>query len=722
MSEETGYTVCEVDVNGVLTVAVGSMPYISPGETVRLTGIWVNHAEYGKQFRVDSLEKLLPQNIEAIYSYLASGVVSGIGASTARRIVDRFGEETLNILRTAPEMLAEIKGISLNKAMSMSESFIIRQDTAETVMFFQKFGITANLSMKIYKKYGPMAAELVQENPYALCETIQGIGFKVCDRLAANLGLPFDSMYRIKSGLKYALTEALMNGHTCYPKSELLEYTAKMLSCPMEKVQDCYSEALLAGALIEENSLVYLPNYYNYELACSSRLVNLAGSQAEEADEKLISYVDKYAQDLDITLSEEQRDAIIAASTKKAVVITGGPGTGKTTIMKGVLSILLRLGKEVALCAPTGKAAKRLEETCGCEAKTIHRLLEVGAISGEEQRFSKNETNPLTADYIIVDEMSMVDLQLFDALLKAMKRGSGIIMAGDADQLPSVGAGNVLHDIIAAQVIPVFRLSQVFRQAEESLIVVNAHKINDGEMPSLHNNNSDFFFMHRFDHESSAQTIIDLVEERLPKAYGYDALSDIQILSPSKKGTAGVINLNAMVQQRLNPPAKDKPEHKRGETVFRLGDKVIQVKNDYDAAWTNKKDGLQGFGIFNGDIGIITKISKESRTLSVEFDDGKIVEYDFLSLDHLELAYALTVHKSQGCEFKAVIIPACGFAPMLMTRNLLYTAITRAKELVILVGQAESISKMVRNKHRSKRYTGLVEKLKLYGEANEKQN
>lgn len=722
VNEDNGYTVCEIDVNGVLTVAVGHMPFISPGETVKLTGVWTTHAEYGKQLKVESLERLLPQNVSAIYSYLASGVISGIGASTARKIVDRFGEDTFDILRSSPELLTEIKGITMRKAEAMSESFIVRQDTAETVMFFQQFGITPNLAVKIYKKYGPMAVDLVKDNPYALCETIQGVGFKTCDSIAVSLGLPFDSRNRIKSGLKYALAEAAANGHTCYPEGSLLEYTMKFLGCSLDSVRDCFSEALLAGTLISENSFVYLPMYYNMEIAVANRLAFLAKAKEEPADQKLFELVNEYAGQCNITLSEEQREAILTANTRKVMVITGGPGTGKTTIMKGVLNVMLRRGKEVALCAPTGKAAKRLEESCGYEAKTIHRLIEVGAISDEDQRFSRNESNPLSADFIIVDEMSMVDIQLIDALLKAMKRGAGIIMAGDVDQLPSVGAGNVLSDILNSGVVPMVRLNTVFRQAEESMIVVNAHRINDGEMPNLSNSHSDFFFMHRPDHRTSADVILDLVSLRLSKAYGYDRLSDIQVLSPSKKGVAGVVSLNALIQERLNPHSCDKPEQKRGNVVFRKGDKVIQIKNNYDTEWKNPSDGSQGFGIFNGDIGVIKDIRKEDRVMHVEFDDGKIVEYDFALLDNLELAYALTVHKSQGCEFKAVIIPVCSFMPMLMTRNLLYTAITRAKELVVLVGSPDAVSKMVRNNHRSKRYTGLLEKLKLYGGKSENIN
>ncbi|MCH5187561.1 MAG: ATP-dependent RecD-like DNA helicase [Oscillospiraceae bacterium] len=717
VNEDNGYTVCEIDVNGVLTVAVGHMPFLSAGETVRLTGSWITHSEYGKQLKVERLERMLPQSVSSIYSYLASGVISGIGASNARKIVDRFGEDTLDVLRSSPELLTEIKGISMRKAEAMSEAFILRQDTAETVMFFQQFGITPNLAMKIYKKFGSMAVELVRDNPYALCETVQGVGFKTCDQIAMSLGLPFDSRNRIKSGLRYALTEAAMNGHTCYPDSALLDYTAKLLGCDLGAVRDCYNESLLTGKIISEDNLAYLPLYYNLELSSASRLATLAKAEAE-TDKKTEELVDSYAESCNIVLSGEQRTAILTANSRKVLVITGGPGTGKTTIMKGVLNVMLRRGMEVALCAPTGKAAKRLEEACGCEAKTIHRLLEVDAISDDEQRFAKNETNPLSADFIIVDEMSMVDIQLLDALLKAMKPGAGIVMAGDVDQLPSVGAGNVLSDILESGVVPMIRLSTVFRQAEESMIVVNAHRINDGEMPDLMNSHSDFFFIHRPDHQTSADVILDLVESRLPKAYGYD-LSDIQVLSPSKKGTAGVVSLNALIQERINPPEKYKPEQKRGSVSFRLSDKVIQIKNNYNAEWVNHRDGSQGLGVFNGDIGVITDIDRMDKTLTVEFDDGKTVEYDFAMLDNLELAYALTVHKSQGCEFKAVIVPVCGFAPMLMARNLLYTAITRAKEMVVLVGSPENVAQMVRNNHRSRRYSSLLAKLRLYGGYNE---
>ncbi len=720
MNEDNGYTVCEVDVNGVLTVAVGTMPYISPGESVRLTGFWVNHAEYGRQLKVETLERTLPQSSEAVYTYLASGVVNGIGASTARKIVERFGADALDVLRSEPERLTEIKGISSGKAMDMSESFILRQDAAETVMFFQRFGLTANLAMKIYKKYGPMASELARENPYALCESVKGVGFKVCDRLAKSMGLPFDSRFRVKSGLKYALSEAVMNGHTCYKENALIDYTAKLLGVPQGVVRDCYSEALLSGGIITENDMCFLPAYYNAELSAAVRLTALSKAERESADERVLGLVASFEKNSSVTLTEEQKNAVITAAEGKILVITGGPGTGKTTIMRGVLNVLTGKGLEVALCAPTGKAAKRLEEACGCEAKTVHRLLEVNGIDGEDQKFAKNESNPLSADYIIVDEMSMVDLMLLDALLKAMKPGAGIIMAGDADQLPSVGAGNVLRDIIAAEVLPVVRLSTVFRQAEESLIVVNAHRINNGEMPVLTSSDSDFFFLNRPDHQSAAKAILDLVSVRLPKAYGYDRLTDIQVLSPSKKGVAGVASLNAMLQERLNPPSKSKGEQRRGETVFRVGDKVIQVKNSYDTPWVSCRDDTQGFGIFNGDIGVIKDIDSQSRVMRVEFDDGKIVEYDFPSLDNLELAYALTVHKSQGCEFRAVVIPVVGFMPMLMTRNLLYTAITRARETVVLVGFPEAVAKMVRNDHRALRYTGLKEKLRLYGEKKEK--
>ncbi len=716
INEDNGYTVCEINTGSDLTVAVGHMPFIAAGETVRLKGVWTTHPEYGLQFKTESLERILPQSVNAIYTYLASGAISGIGASTARKIVDRFGEETFDVIRNSPQRLSEIKGISVSKADAISEAFILRQDTAETVMFFQRFGIAPNMSMKIYKKYGPQAVEIVKDNPYTLCDSVQGIGFKICDKIAVTMGLPFDSRNRIKSGLRYSLSEAAVNGHTCYPAAALVEYASKLLGCGSDIVKDCFSDCVLSGSIIAENGIAYLPVFYNMELSVASRLTQLARSTCP--DDNISQYLEEFAQKSSIRLSKEQLYAITTANEKRAIVITGGPGTGKTTIMKAVLYVMERRGLDVALCAPTGKAAKRLEEACGHQAKTIHRLLEAGGIDESSRCFAKNETNPIDADYIIVDEMSMVDLQLMDALLKAMKRGSGIIMAGDVDQLPSVGAGNVLNDIIEGAVIPVVRLSTVFRQAEESMIVVNAHRINDGKMPNLTNKSKDFFFINRPDHQSTADVIMDLVRLRLPKAYGYDPLIDIQVLSPSKKGVAGTVSLNSILQEGLNPPSRLKGEQHRGNVIFREGDKVIQIKNSYDTEWKNPTDNSEGFGVYNGDIGIVKKIFPADKLLTVEFDDGKQVEYDFASLDNLELAYALTVHKSQGGEFRAIIVPVCNFMPLLMTRNLLYTAITRAKDLVVLVGTSSAVSTMVHNNRRTKRYTGLVQKLQLAARRN----
>ncbi len=708
-NEENGYTVCDIESNKSLVTACGIMPFIAPGEQVVLSGKWVNHPDYGEQFSVSSLERALPKKVSAVLSYLASGIISGVRESTAKKIVNKFGEDTLEIIALHPERLSEIKGISPNRAKKISESFIIRQDAAQTVMFLQEYGVSPNLALRVHKIFGQKATELVKENPYILCESVERIGFKTADRIAHEMNIPKNHPGRISGGITYMLNYAALSGHTCFRYGELIERTSSFLGCDIGEVNSVAIEMRNDAKLVFEDDFVYLPIYYNMELTAAnklSELMALAKPYSKNVPEEIFTFSKANS----IELSSMQQEAVKKALNGGVLVITGGPGTGKTTIMKIIMDIFQKHEYKIALCAPTGKAAKRLSESCGMEAKTLHRLLEVEVNDAENQRFGKNEYNPIDADVVIVDEMSMVDILLFGALLKALKRGTCLIMAGDSDQLPSVGAGNVLGDMLASGVIPSVRLNEVFRQAEKSRIVTNAHRINQGEMPLENDSNADFFFMGRTP-EAAVETICELCMGRLGKAYGFDSISDIQVLSPSRKGLVGTINLNKVLQEKLNPPSRDKKEKKFGERIFRVGDKVIQTKNNYDMIWSLPDGSGDGFGIYNGDIGTIIDISQKEKSMRILFDDSKIVEYDFSSVEDLEMAYALTVHKSQGSEWSAVIIPVCTFPPMLMTRNLLYTAVTRGKQLVILVGSLENVSRMVQNNKQAIRYSSLKKRL-----------
>ncbi len=709
-NEDNGYTVCDIETNKSLVTACGHMPFIAPGEQVVLTGKWVNHPDYGEQFSVTSLERALPKKVGAILSYLASGIISGVRESTAKKIVNKFGEETLEIIAVHPERLSEISGISLNRAKKISESFLIRQDAAQTVIFLQEYAVTPSLALKVHKIFGQKAIDLIKENPYILCESVERIGFKTADRIANAMNIPKNHPGRIAGGINYMLTCASLSGHTCLKYNELCEGTASFLGCETFEVTSVLSKMKHDCKLIFENDFVYLPLYYNMEAISATKLSELIALRRPYSN-NISEEIFKYSKLSSIDLSPMQQEAVKKALGGGVLIITGGPGTGKTTIMKIIMDIFQSHEYKIALCAPTGKAAKRLSESCGMEAKTLHRLLEVEISDVSSQRFAKNEYNPIDADVVIIDEMSMVDIVLFGSLLKALKRGTCLIMAGDSDQLPSVGAGNVLHDMLSSGVIPSVRLNEVFRQAEKSRIVTNAHRINMGEMPLENDNKADFFFMGRTS-EGALQTICELCEGRLGKAYGFDSISDIQVLSPSRKGIVGTINLNRVLQERLNPPSKDKKEKKFGERTFRVGDKVIQTRNNYDMIWSSPDGSADGFGIYNGDIGTILDISQKEKTLRILFDESKIVEYDFSSIEDLEMAYALTVHKSQGSEWSAVIIPVCPFPPMLMTRNLLYTAVTRGKRLVILVGSLESVSHMVKNNKLQLRYSSLERRLK----------
>jgi len=709
-NEDNGYTVCDIDVNKALITACGHMPFIAPGEQVVLTGKWVNHPDYGEQFSVTSLERALPKKVSAVLSYLSSGIISGVRESTAKKIVNKFGEDTLEIIALHPERLAEISGISLNRAKKISESFIIRQDAAQTVIFLQEYGVTPALALRVHKIFGKKAIELVKENPYLLCESVDRIGFKIADRIASAMNIAKNHPGRIAGGITHLLQYAALSGHTCLKYDELLEGTASFLGCDLNDVILVLSEMKHNAKLIFEDNFVYLPLYYNMEAMSATKLTELM-ALAHPYSGNIPEEIYKFSHESSIDLSPMQLEAVKTALGGGVLVITGGPGTGKTTIMKIIMRIFESHEYKIALCAPTGKAAKRLSESCGAEAKTLHRLLEVEVSDTHNQRFARNEYNPIDADVVIIDEMSMVDIVLFGALLKALKRGTCLIMAGDSDQLPSVGAGNVLHDMITSGVIPSIRLNEVFRQAEQSRIVTNAHRINMGEMPLENDSKTDFFFMGRTP-EGALETICELCSGRLGKAYGFDAINDIQVLSPSRKGIVGTINLNRVLQEKLNPPSSGKKEKKFGERIFRTGDKVIQTRNNYDMMWAYADGSGDGFGIYNGDIGTVLDISQKDKTMRILFDDNKIVEYDFSSVEDLEIAYALTVHKSQGSEWSAVIIPVCSFPPMLMTRNLLYTAVTRGKKLVILVGGLQNVSQMVRNNKLQLRYSSLEKRLR----------
>ena len=723
-NSDNGYTVCEIDspTDGLFT-ATGYMPYIGEGENILVTGVWAVHPEYGEQFRVTYYETILPTDEAAIIDYLSSGIVYGIRAKTAEKIVEKFGTDTLDIMLTNPMRLAEIKGISDAKAQKIGEAYLELQSMQSILMFLRQYGISNNLAYKVHQALGSAAVEQIKENPYVLSDLVDGISFKTADSIAHLRGIPKNSPLRIKSGIKYILETCAYNqGHTYLPRSMLISNTMAQLGVSCEEAENGITALELSHQVycdtINFDDVCYLSEYYTAENYVARRLAALASypppyTLTDKEVEEVIADAEKSS---NILLDTEQRKAVIAAVNHGLVVVTGGPGTGKTTTINTIIKALSSMQLSIALTAPTGRASKRMSQVTGFEAKTIHRLLGVKPGNESEARmFAYNESNPLPFDVIIVDEVSMVDIQLMYAFLRAVKRGAKVILSGDSDQLPSVGPGNVLHDIINSELIPVIRLERIFRQAEESLIVVNAHKINCGEMPEIKNRDTDFFFLKRQSADLAFATVIDLYRSRLPKSYEVNPITSIQVLSPSKKGITGSVSLNRELQSALNPPDMLKQEYAYGKTIFRTGDKVMQIKNDYDIIWTTP-DGESGTGIFNGDLGIIESISVKDRQMTIIFDDDKETEYSFNDLDKLDLAYAITVHKSQGSEFPIVIIPVCRYAPMLMCRNLLYTAVTRAKNMVVLVGSEGAVRTMIQNNDEKKRYTGLCSKLKSIAE------
>lgn len=718
-NEVNGYTVCELKVDKEIITAVGFMPFINAGEMLKVTGNWITHPDYGEQLKVELYEKLVPRTLEAIEAYLASGLIKGVGPSSAKKIIKRFGEDTINIIEFHPERLSEIKGISYEKALRIGQAFQEQKELRNVVLFFQEYGISPTYCAKIYQIYGKDTIEEIRNNPYKLSDEAIGIGFKTSDRIARSLGIDPKSKFRICSGIRYVLSHIAMDGHTFVEDEQLKDYTSKLLDVDIDNINDALISLMLDKSIyIERNdtsSRIYLSPFYNAEAGVARKLAQLASMKFKgdlsDFDEKILEVQKKEG----IILTQNQKDAVKEALINGVLIITGGPGTGKTTIIKSIINLLTGEGYDVLLAAPTGRAAKRMTEATGFEAKTIHRLLEMGYTSKEDELvFSRNEDNPIDADVVIIDEMSMVDILLMNHLLKAVELGTRLILVGDVDQLPSVGPGKVLQDLINSEVIKTVRLKEIFRQAEESHIIVNAHRINNGEKPLLNKKDKDFFFVARNSADEIVKTIVDLCTRRIPSAYGFEPMKEIQVLTPVRKGPVGVGNLNTELQALLNPKDKNKREKVFRDFLFREGDRVMQIKNNYNIRWQkDDSKNTEGTGVFNGDTGIIREIDDEEQKIVVSFDDDKIVEYGFSILDELEPAFAVTIHKSQGSEFPVVIVPIFPGPQVLMTRNLLYTAVTRAKNLVVLVGNRDYLDVMINNAREANRNSGLADKLRI---------
>ncbi len=717
-NNENGYTVALLESENELITLTGVFGTDVAGEDIEVFGKRVKHPKYGEQFQVDIYNTILPTGLKQIENYLSSGLIKGIGIFTAKKIVEAFKEDTFDIIQNNPLKLTEIEGIGEKKADMIAKSFAEQADIKEIMMFLQSHNISTNYSVRIYKEYGKNTIAVIKENPYRLSEDIYGIGFKLADKIAFSLGVEKDSPYRISSGVKYVLSEYAAKGHTYVPYGLLVNSSANLLETSAENTEDeirnmAFTDKIHIETINSETVVYYLP-YHTAEVNVCKNLINLAGMDFNISEEEVLEYLSS-VEDGTISLTKMQKEAIVQSVLNGVTVITGGPGTGKTTIILSIIKIFEIMNKKVLLCAPTGRAAKRITESTGREAKTIHRMLEYAY--GEDDSnltFNKNENSPLDCHAVIVDEMSMVDILLMNNLLKALKRGTRLIMVGDVDQLPSVGAGNVLSDIIKSSTIKTIRLDMIFRQSAGSMIVQNAHAINKGTMPLLNKKDSDFYFMRENNVYDIVELIVDLYKERLPAKYGLVPSKDIQVLSPMKKGDAGVIELNRRIQAAVNPPSNLKKEKIFGKYILRVGDKVMQVKNNYQAEWKmTDNNSVTGEGIYNGDIGVILFIDETEQELHVLFDDEKEVVYSFSQLDELILAYATTVHKSQGSEFPVIIMPMVWGPPMLLTRNLFYTAITRAKQLVVLVGKEKYMEEMIENNKINKRFSALDYRLSL---------
>lgn len=718
-NEENGYVIAVIDHDDMPVYIKGTIPFINEGEEMIFRGRYVVHKTYGEQLEVESCETITPSDVEDIERYLGSGLIRGIGPATAFRIVELFGEDSLDIIQYNPERLTEVPGIGGAKAEIIAESFIDQRVVKNVMIFLQKYGISVSYGMKIYKLYGQEAVRLISENPYCLAEDIDGIGFKKADEIAQKMGVVKASPYRLAAGIKYVLHQYTGSGHTYIEKHQLIYLASERLGVEVEAVESELGELIVKGevffTILNHEEVIFPTHLYDAEKGVFTKLLALNDAPYKLIEKNIESMIEEYGQEEEIALDPLQSEAIKNSVENGVMVITGGPGTGKTTIIKGIIKLFESHNFSLLLAAPTGRAAKRMTEATHRESKTIHRLLEYSYVEGMGQGFNKHKDNPLIADVIIIDEVSMVDAVLMNHLLGAIPLGTRLILVGDADQLPSVGAGNVLSDIIESEMIYTVRLEEIFRQGQESMIVTNAHKINRGEDPLLNEKDQDFYFIHKKSHKEIVETIRGLCKDRLPDYYNLDPIKDIQVLSPMKNSDIGTLNLNKVLQESLNPKSPQKEEKVFPSRTYREGDKVMQVRNNYDLEW-QLDNGTQGKGVYNGDIGIITMVDTRDRVLEVLFDDSKRCVYTFDQLDDLILAYAATVHKSQGSEFKVVIMPISYGPPLLLSRNVLYTAITRAKTLVVLVGDERYLHEMIRNNNNRERHSGLGEFFKMYRE------
>ena len=715
---DNGYTVLNLVSGEAEITCVGIFSAIAEGENIEASGDYTDHPTYGKQFKVESFEEKAPEDEEAIERYLGSGAIRGIGLALAARIVRRFKADTFRIIEEEPERLAEVKGISERKAMEIADQVNEKRDLRQAMIFLQQYGITMNLAVKVYQQYGQEVYGIIRENPYRLADDIEGVGFRTADEIAVRVGIRMDSDFRIRSGILYVLLQASTEGHTYLPEEELTRRTGQLLEVGEEQIEKQYMDLAIERKIImkqgENQTQIYAASFYYMEANTATMLKQLNVSY-DVPDLEIEERVRRIEKQTGMELDEHQMTAVKEAVRNGLLIITGGPGTGKTTTINTIIKYFEMEGLDIFLAAPTGRAAKRMSETTGFEARTIHRMLELnGGVDGAAG-FERNEQNPLETDVVIIDEMSMVDISLMHALLKAVAVGTRLILVGDVNQLPSVGPGSVLRDIIRSHECNVVMLTKIFRQASTSDIIVDAHKINQGEEVTLDNKSMDFFFLKRYDADVIISVVLQLIKQKLPKFV--DATPyDIQVLTPMRKGLLGVERLNGILQRYLNPPSPQKREKEHGDILFREGDKIMQTRNNYQLEWEIRtKYGLsvdKGTGVFNGDMGIVREINDFAETMTVEFDEGRMVEYPYKLLDELELAYAITIHKSQGSEYPAVVIPLLSGPSMLMNRNLLYTAVTRARKCVTLVGNEVTFAQMVQNTSQQKRYSGLCDRLK----------